>query len=242
MGNFIPYGLGRKWDPDDRDRLYPVRTLLKRVEPEEPRTHRYWWTSGWWGDQGRTPQCVGYAWSHWLEDGPVTQNPKRPGADPIIHPTVVYNRAQKIDEWPGENYDGTSVRAGAKVLQSMGAISSYWWATNVEELMESVLYLGPVVVGTWWHNNMFWPDEDGVIGLGGGLGGGHAYVVNGGNFDVEYVQEKWPTLQTSRGVFRIKNSWGRVWSHKGYAYISVEDMDVLLRSGGEVCIASELEL
>ena len=30
----------------------------------------------------------------------------------------LYHEAQKIDEWPGEDYDGTSVRAGLDILAS----------------------------------------------------------------------------------------------------------------------------
>jgi hypothetical protein len=32
----------------------------------------------------------------------------------------LYHEAQRIDEWPGEDYDGTSVRAGMDVLRTEG--------------------------------------------------------------------------------------------------------------------------
>ena len=32
----------------------------------------------------------------------------------------LYHEAQKIDEWPGEDYDGTSVRAGLDILRKRG--------------------------------------------------------------------------------------------------------------------------
>ena len=32
----------------------------------------------------------------------------------------LYHEAQKVDEWPGEDYDGTSVRAGLDILRKRG--------------------------------------------------------------------------------------------------------------------------
>lgn len=62
----------------------------------------------------------------------------------------LYEEAQRIDEWPGEDYEGTSVRAGLEVLRTKGhrrlingvlqplrdgdGIAAYRWATSVEEV------------------------------------------------------------------------------------------------------------
>ena len=32
----------------------------------------------------------------------------------------LYHEAQKVDEWPGEDYEGTSVRAGLDILRTRG--------------------------------------------------------------------------------------------------------------------------
>ena len=138
-------------------------------------TSRYWDDNVWWGDQGRTPQCVAYAWCHWIEDGPVLHR----GIHPLVAPKLIYENAQKLDEWPGENYDGTSVRAGAKYLKNINKISGYLWAYDVQTLVNTVLNVGPVVVGTNWYYNMFFPDKTGLIKATGKLAGGHAYVLNG---------------------------------------------------------------
>jgi hypothetical protein len=218
--NELPHALGRVYIPDDRDNSFPMSTILKDVKK---RTHRYWWPSGWWGDQGYTPQCVAYSWLHWVEDGPITHDYAAP---PVINPTTLYKECQKVDEWPGENYDGTSVRAGAKRLQAHKLISSYYWAWNVDTVVDALLTTGPVVVGTWWHYNMFFPDSAGLIKLGGGKAGGHAYLLNGVN--------------TKTGLIRIKNSWGRQWGKGGHAYISIDEMDTLIRDQGEACLATEV--
>ena len=184
-------------------------------------TQKYWSDSVWFGNQGNTPQCVGYAWAHWIEDGPITHS----GPAPIIPPDLIYREAQKIDEWPGENYDGTSVRAGAKYLRNTGKISSYLWAFDLNTLVNTVLNVGPVVVGTNWYYGMFYPNINGLIKISGYLAGGHAYVING--------------VDTVNKLFRIKNSWGRTWGKNGYAYITFNDMARLIRENGEVCLAIE---
>lgn len=216
------HGLGRLFAPDPRDAAHSVEAALKTAAPYA-RDWRYWNGNGWWGDQGATPQCVAYSWVHWLEDGPIQQG----GAVPCISPQVIYDEAQKLDEWPGEGYDGTSVRGGAKALQARGYISAYSWATTLDEVIQSVLMLGPMSVGTNWYNDMFEPDPTTfLVKPTGGIAGGHAFQLNGVN--------------VGRKTFRLKNSWGRSWGKKGYALISFEDFEKLLLEDGEACIATEV--
>lgn len=218
----VTKGLGRVYLPDERDNKFMLRKMLPRKQPK--RHYKYYWSSGWRGDQGYTPQCVAYAWIHWLENGSVTQN-HLPA--PVIPPRTLYNLCQKNDMWPGENYDGTSVRAGAKVLMDMGYISSYRWTWDIDELAMAVLTLGPVVLGTNWYDGMFYPDENHQIHLTGGIAGGHAYWINGVNME--------------KRMFRLLNSWGDEWGRKGMAWISFDDVSRLLREHGEACLAEEIK-
>jgi hypothetical protein len=234
----IKYKLGRVHIPDQRDAQFPLSKALGQIkiihESTKVRNYKYWWANGWWGDQGNTSQCVAYSWLHWLEDGPITHfyenriKTKNRHHDPLYKPEVIYNEAKKVDEWEDENYDGTSVRAGAKILKKYGAIQEYRWATNAQEVIEAIQMIGPVVVGTWWHYNMFFPDENGIITATGSKVGGHAYVINGVNL--------------KKGLFRIKNSWGKSWGKNGHAYISISDFDKLLKDYGEACVAFEKKL
>jgi hypothetical protein len=218
--------LGRIIRIDERDNRFLISSLLPKEAPSI--TYKYWWPSGWWGDQGFNPYCVAFSWVHWLAEGPITQKRKRYGDIPPFDTTYLYNEAQKIDEWPGEDYEGTSVRAGAKVLQKAGFINIYNWAWDLNTTINSILTLGPVVAGTWWTRDMFYPDINGYIKATGDKLGGHAYLLDGVN--------------TEKKFFRIKNSWGRNWGKKGFAYISFEDMEKLILDSGEVCLATELEV
>lgn len=213
------FPLGRVYINDERDKKYLIENKL--TLPKTILTTKYWDSDVWWGNQGNTPQCVGYAWSHWIEDGPVTHD----GTPPSINPTLIYSEAQKMDEWYGENYDGTSVRGGAKYLKSTNKISSYLWTYDLNVLIDTVLTKGPVVVGTNWYTSMFRPDKNGLIRATGRVAGGHAYVING--------------VDKNKKLFRIKNSWGREWGKSGYAFISFSDMGRLIKQNGEVCLAIE---
>jgi len=216
--------LKREHKVDERDNNYLIENHFPESQPltAAPLTSRFWDDNGWWGNQGNTPQCVAYAWAHWLEDGPVYQS----GKAPIIQPSLIYENAQKLDEWPGENYAGTSVRGGVKYLRSVGKVTNYYWTSNIQTLINTILYMGPVVVGTNWYWNMFYPNSEGILNIGGKLAGGHAYVING--------------VDTKRQLFRIKNSWGRAWGKNGSAYIRFYDMKMLIAQNGEVCLAIEV--
>lgn len=212
------FGLGRLPAKDPQDAKFLMRAML----PEEPiRRSRYYW-SGWFGDQGNGSSCVGFSWTHWLTAGPVTQVSR--SWDPFAR--NMYLEAQKVDEWEGEDYEGTSVRAGAKVLQAKGFISEYRWAWTGDEVIRAVLDVGPVVVGTNWHLDMFFPDVNGFIKVGGPVEGGHAYLIDGANWD--------------RKVVRIKNSWGRGWGRMGRGYMSFADLNMLMAAEGEAVLATEL--
>lgn len=215
--------LGRIHAPDERDE----RFLLRAVVPRSTLDWRYWYDAAWTGDQNGYPWCVAFAWSHLWTGSPVTH--PQPGLDPAR----LYQRAQEIDEWPGEDYDGTSVRAGAKVLANQGLIAEYRWAWDLDTLIDAVLEKGPAVVGTNWYDGMFDPvwgyDALGerrlLLRVTGDIAGGHAWLINGVNIE--------------RRTFRMKNSWGLSWGVNGRASITFEDMERLLHEDGEVCLPIE---
>lgn len=200
---------GRKFKADKRD--YSLKKL--RVS----RTSRFWRDDRWRGDQGYTPECVGFASAHLLSTRPHVQ---------WLNPHGIYSLAQYLDEWSGENYDGTSVRAAMKVLQLLGFIDVYGFAFNVLQVRDYILENGPVVLGISWLEGMENPDKDAVIHATGRDLGGHAILATG----------------YKRGKFRLLQSWGPSWGDKGHCWLSLHDLDKLLTMDGEAVTPTERKL
>ena len=201
--------LGRRLKRDPRDEEYPLSALLPR---RSSRRTRYWNDSRYWGNQRSTPQCVAYAWLHWLEDGPLHPSGRRV---PAIRPAQLYREAQQADEFPGEDYEGSSVRGGAKALAARGLIHSYHWAHGVDD----------VVLGINWYDGMFTTDARGFVQVRGPLAGGHAIECNGVSLDGRFL--------------RLKNCCGRLWGDQGRARLRFADLERLLAEEGEACLAVE---
>lgn len=221
------YSYGRIESPDERDRYYDVEDVLPEGIP--PITKRFWWDNAWWGNQWQSSMCVAFSWTHWVEDGPVIQDRIVGREKPFMDPSDFYHTCQMIDQWPGTNYNGTSVRAGAKVLKHLGIIREYRWAFRFKTIVKTLLTLGPMVVGTKWYAGMERPNRRGALDISGSERGSHAYVING--------------VDTEHEFFRIKNSWGKSWGDGGHGYIRFHDFRTLmLRGSTEACIASEIKM
>jgi hypothetical protein len=185
----------------------------------------------WWApkpdDQGGTSQCVAYSGTHYLKAGPICQRAPMPQEQ-------LYKRCQREDEWPGEDYEGTSVRALFKVLQAVGLVVEYRWAFDAETVVNHVLATGPVCMGTSWHMGMFAPDRWGYIAPEGDNVGGHAWLIIGADRD-----RKNP--DGTRGAARMLNSWGTAWGkERGRAWLSFDSLESLIEDQGEACVASEI--
>jgi hypothetical protein len=205
------HGLGRLYAPDPRDRFHPMAAVLPAATA---RTIRYWNDSGWWGDQGQTPECVAFSTMHWLADGPIT-HPKRPFEDPDRFFTEI-----------GGGPDGAVVRDAFKRLQALGVVGSYHWATRIEDVDVALLEVGPVVIGIDWYEEMFSPDPRGFVTPGGQVAGGHAIEVNG---------------IVAGHHYRLKNSWGRGWGHSGHCFVARDVFEYLVfGANGEACLATEI--
>jgi hypothetical protein len=203
--------LGRLHAPDALDRRFPMRAALADV-PGELRS--YTWNCYARLDQGNEGSCVGHGVAHELAARPVVV-PK------VTHPMAVsiYRAAQQIDEWPGDDYEGTSVRAGMKVAQQRGHYAEYRWADHEPDIAVAVAWRGPVVMGTNWYQAMFTPDADGFLRPDGTVAGGHCWLLIG--------------LSLRRDAYRMLNSWGPMWGDNGCAWIARSSVARLLSEDGE---------
>lgn len=205
---------GRRVQFDERSREYPIRALLGKLKPRS-----YTWACDKWLNQLSEGACVGFAFAHELI------------AKPKVHTKItdanalsIYKFAQTIDPWPGENYSGTSVLAGVKAVQAQypAAIKEYRWAFTMDDLLDTLGYYGPVVLGINWYEGMYSTDAEGYIHRTGKRVGGHAILANGVNVKKKHI--------------RLHNSWGRSWGINGECFISFDDMERLLNEKGEVCV------
>jgi hypothetical protein len=176
--------LGRIYAPDPRDQRFP----LKDVMPRSALRAAAWKTTQWmlargstYGDQGPTSTCVRYGCTHLLLLSPIVRKTA------FTLTEQLYTWAQDNDEWPGNAYDGTSVRAGLQFLRKVaGLITEFRWATSMDDVRGWLTRPkgeggGPLVVGTDWWTGMdnlgnapaltnWWAPE-------GSYRGGHCWVI-----------------------------------------------------------------
>ena len=217
------------WVPrfDEKSRLYPIRTAVPTTLKFGSRR----WRSGPILDQGYEGACVGFGWSADAFATPIAVDLNRVKADvPRDHEAFarfVYRNAQKIDEWEGESYEGTSVLAGAKAMSALGLIKEYRWAFSVDDVILALLRTGPVVLGTEWRDGMY-EAPGGVLTPSGRVVGGHCYTAVG-------YHSRAKELDGQPGVY-VQNSWGTSWGNGGTAVISVDNLADLLANNGEACV------
>ena len=197
---------------DDRSRAYPVRSVL----PPGAVPVSAEWKCPLRLNQGREGMCVAFAIAHEICSQPVPQE--------ITNEDVrqIYEDAQLIDEWPGEDYSGTSLVAGMKVATTLGYYDEYRWAFGIDDLVLAVGHLGPAVIAVNWYEGMQHTNMLVEIRATGKLTGKHAICCIG--YDVK----------TER--FKLRNSWGRSWGYMGSCWISKSDMARLLDEGGMAAI------
>lgn len=208
---------------DPRSRNYGIRPLVGAVT----RKKQLWRIpTALPLNQGSEGACVGFGWSAELAVEPVQLNVSNAFA------RVMFEGSRRIDREMGNNYPmGASLLAGAKFAQQQGWISEYRWAFGIDDVVDTLVAKGPVVLGINWYDGMYSTETDGRVRINGNLIGGHCilatgYIPNhpvwGGNW-IEWV-----------------NSWGWTYGVKGLGYIREADLDRLLRDQGEACIATDI--
>lgn len=204
--------LDRLVEFDEKSRAFPIRTLLPAKTPRS-----YTWRGYRVLDQGREGACVGFGWAHELLARPVV-------IQGVTEQTAldIYHRAQQLDEYPGENYSGTSVLAGAKTVSEKHYLDEFRWGFSLNDLILTLGYHGPVVLGLNWYTGMMNTDADGRIHVTGQIEGGHCVLAD--------------SVRVAARTISGPNSWGYDWGLSGRWTISFDDMERLLGEQGEQCI------
>lgn len=190
-----------------------IRTLNL---PTTPRS--YTWSVATHLDQGPDGACVGFGFTH--------NEMARPKPHPDLTYTdamALYHRAQQLDQYPGEQYEGTSVNAGGLASRERGWLAQFRWATSVDDIVAMVGHRGPVIMGTNWYSGMMDADVNGFIHPTGSVEGGHCYLLKGVN--------------VKKRTFTIHQSWGTSWGIRGDCYISWDDLGILLSQQGEAVVS-----
>jgi hypothetical protein len=210
---------------DERSKGFPVRALLPSKAPRS-----YTWRHLQL-DQGTEGACTGFS-----ATTEAAARPKPVFGDPRIPSTIaktpqieqiarqVYHRARQLDEWPGEDYEGSSVLGATKAGQELGWWTRYHWALGpgpeaaANDVIMSLGYRGPVMLGTNWYESMMVPRGDGYLAVAGRVAGGHAWLAT--------------AYSKTRDAIWTPNSWGG----QGQGWIHRSDLVRLLAEDGEACI------
>lgn len=224
--------------PSKPDPIRQVRfAMAPLVEGLKPRS--YSWGLPFTLDQGREGACVAHGDTHEAIARPVIVDFDRhslPGwafravetkwkrgtSQQIAQAFAfdLYDWARRNDEWPGENYDGTSAAAGAKGMADAKLWDEYRWAKTADEFAVWVSRNGPGCFAVNWMTGMFKPDSGGYLNLTGIVEGGHLILANG--------------FSVKRDAFRLHNSWGPDWATRGEAWLRREDAVTLIAQDGEM--------
>lgn len=217
-----PELLGRKPHWDFRNNRFLLRDYItpemRRIAAATPRKT---WDLPTVSDQGSTPHCVGFGWLNFGNCTPV------PDAWPNDRGHEIYYQAKVEDGEPGAE-NGSSTLSGVKAFMHFGFLkdSAYAWASSLDDIKTWLLVNGPVVVGTNWYEEMFFPDDNGFINIGGRVAGGHEWMIYG--------------YDTLTDAFQCANSWGEDWGMQGRFYIHSADLERLLREDGDACTTVEI--
>lgn len=216
---------------DERSRDYPIRAAAGFSTTPRNRT----WALPLRLDQGREGACTGFARSHDLASVP---KPAKGITDATAQD--LYVRARRLDEWPGEDYDGSSVLGAVKAAAELGYVGEYRWAFGIDDVLGALSSLGPVVFGTPWLDSMFDPRPDGTMDCTGKTAGGHSFIGRGVGYPLGGKVRRTGAKDVKSDVplVRITNSWGAGWGIGGDCFIRADDLSALLKDDGEAAVTT----
>ena len=167
-----------------------------------------------------------------------------------VSPRMLYEMARRYDEWPGENYEGSSARGAMKGWHKHGVCSAKLWPYKVtrtknedltkersddarNRLLGAYLRVNHLDLVSM-HSAIC---EVGVLYATGQVHSGWDKVGADGIIPLEKEIEgghAFAIVAYDRNGFWIQNSWGADWGRNGFARISYDDW---LTNGTDVWVA-----
>ncbi len=171
--------------------------------------------------------CVGFGWSAQLAVGPI-HNPTD-----NVYAQDYYRSAVHVDRAAGRYWAvGASVLAGAQVARRRKVITGYRWAFGIDDVIDTLVVKGPVLLGLNWYDSMYRTRPDGRVRVDGSIVGGHCILATG----YIHLHPRW-----GGSWIEWVNSWGPTYGVDGKGYIRATDLGDLLQQSGEACIADEVQ-
>jgi hypothetical protein len=170
-------------------------------------------------DQGQTPHCVGFTGADWMNANPVDDHVQNAIGDEIYYDC-------KVKDGEPNQENGSSIHTLAKVLKARGRLSTYAFASSIDDVWKFILSPtgGPICWGIGWTNSMFSVDGNGFVVPSGSDVDGHAIIQYGVDGDVALM----------------RNHWGTGWGLGGDFKMHKADLAERLSNGGEALAAVEL--
>jgi alpha-beta hydrolase superfamily lysophospholipase len=231
---------------DFRDQYFRAR--LVSLEPEHPHpslVEKYldrYCADGMILDQGEEGACTGFGlaccvnylhWERWQRDGAQGKPPPR------VSTRMLYHMARLYDEWPGEDYDGSSCRGAMKGWHHHGVCDEALWPyrkrfAEPKKGWEQDAALRPL--GAYYRIN-----KDSIVDMQAAIQEVHAIYVSGSVHEGWWVKpsDTLPVIDMTGAQetgghafamvgynadgFIIQNSWGPGWGYRGFAVLPYAD-------------------
>jgi hypothetical protein len=216
------FGLGRWAVQDPQNLKYNAARKLTTLNPVR-------WDSDAQPvlDQGELGACTTFTVDDILNTPMFMRNRKRVVRSGFLDNNMalsLYHDATVLDGFKGTYPPvdtGSTGAAAARAAKRRGFWDYYGYTRSFVSFLAN-LQKQPVMVGTLWTDGMTDPDRNGIVSITGDLVGGHEWMAC--RYD--------PRRRLVCGL----NHWSKDWGLKGRFWVPVDEMEWLIKEGGDVVV------